>query len=124
SRAEFCKAHHINLSTFQRWIRRYSLHVVQPKSSLQQNQWESLLKEWMLTDLSQAEFCRQRKIHRLTFVYWKKMLYPDYKQRPLKKQWEPIIREWQDSGVTMRQFCQERGLAPATFLYWKRLLLP
>ncbi len=82
--------------------------------------WEKRLREWRASELSQAEYCRQKGLRIKSFAYWKRKEKPEQKEvrfvglslpTPVRVQDESPVRVILKSGYVIEI---KDGFAPST----------
>lgn len=60
--------------------------------------WEKRLREWRASELSQAEYCRQKGLRIKSFAYWKRKEKPEQKEVGFVGLSIPTIERVQDES--------------------------
>lgn len=122
-RKTFCSQNNLSLVSFYGWLRKLRPDKGYTYSVTKQKKWETLIKDWMESELTQKEFCQQKDLSLRQFQFWKNNLYVEDK-RALER-WQNIIKEWQQcEGVNKATFCVKRNLNVRTLNTWLRKLNP
>jgi hypothetical protein len=123
----YCKAKNIEPATFYRWKNRIRPFSGKARWIRALQQWEPLIDEWEKSGLSEAAFCKEKKLNNPQFYGWIKRLRPSlYTTNAEKfvKKWEPIIEDWKKSGLNKYVYCRERGIKWQVFCKWEKRINP
>lgn len=123
----YCNVKNIEPRTFYRWKNRLRPFSGKARWVRALQQWEPLIDEWEKSGLSEATFCKEKKLKNPQFYGWVKRLRPSlYTTNSEKfiKKWEPIIEDWKKSGLNRYVYCREKGLKWNTFCKWEKRINP
>lgn len=88
------------------------------------HEWEEIIEDWKKSGLSQAAYCKSKRISVWSFYQWKAKFEPfaHISIQDIRNRWKDRIEEWHKSGLTKRAYCREKEIDPVVFSKWERRL--